>query len=170
MSLSKILVFLMAPVLLGGGPVRLLGERADGTTVSIPREGASRTLIGIAAGRKAGPSSEEWLGPVYLRFVAKHGLFAAAIDADVFFVPLFVGADKAAYEPTLRKFRKGAEPAIVDHVVFCKAEEGTLAALGIVDRDEPCFLVLDAAGNVTYTVSGPFSEEKLDALESALLE
>jgi hypothetical protein len=127
-------------------------------------------LLGIAAGRKAGPVCEEWYEPVYLRFVAKHGLFASAIEADVLFVPLFVGADKAAYEPTLRRFRKGAEPAIVDHVVFCKAEEGMLEELGITDRDQPWFLVLDAAGKVVHRTSGRFTDEKLDALESALLE
>ncbi|MBK7483042.1 MAG: hypothetical protein IPI72_09915 [Flavobacteriales bacterium] len=38
-------------------------------------------------------------------------------EAEVYFVPLFVGVNKAAYEPSMKKFRKSAEPAIVDRMV-----------------------------------------------------
>ena len=70
----------------------------------------------MAYGQKAQPLLEDWYEPAYLRFVAKHGLFAGLYDVRVFFVPLFVGANKAAYEPSLAKFRRSASPEVVDLV------------------------------------------------------
>ena len=41
-------------------------------------------------------------------------------------MPLFVGANKAAYGATLKKFRKSATPEVVDHVVFYKDASAAL--------------------------------------------
>lgn len=150
----------------------LQGETANGVTVTLPVKTSSKfTIIGLAYGQKASPLLEEWYGPAYLRFVAKHGLFASAYEADVYFVPLFVGANKAAYEPSLRKFRKSAEPEIVDHVLFSKDDlEPLQEALDLDNKDIPYFFVLDSSGRVIHRTHGTFSDEKLEAMEEIMLQ
>ncbi len=148
------------------------GETAQGNAVTLPLSTAKEyTLVGMAYSQKAQPMLEEWFEPAYLRFIAKHGLFAGAYDVDVFFVPLFVGLNKAAYEPSIKKFRKSAEPEIVDHVVFSKAELDPLkTALGMTDKDIPYFFLLDRQGRIVHRTQGAFTDEKLEAIEDILLQ
>lgn len=149
----------------------LEGETAEGATITLPLKSAKEyTLIGIAYSQKAQPMLEEWYEPAYLRFIAKHGLFAGAYDVDLFFVPLFVGVNKVAYEPSMKKFRKSAAPEVVDHVVFSKAELDPLkAALDMNEKDMPYFFVLDREGRIVYRTQGAFGEDKLEAIEEVLL-
>jgi hypothetical protein len=113
---------------------------------------------------------EAWYEPAYLRFVAKHGLFANAYRTELYFVPLFTGANKAAYEPSLKRFRKSATPETADRVVFVKTElELVRDALGLHDKDIPYFFVVDAQGRIVHREQGAFTEDKLDAIEEALM-
>ncbi|MBL7945438.1 MAG: hypothetical protein JNN32_05195 [Flavobacteriales bacterium] len=149
----------------------LSGETAAGTTITLPTKGKPWTVIGLAYSQKASPLLEEWYEPAYLRFIAKHGLLAGSYEADVFFVPLFVGVNKAAYEGSLNKFRKSADPEIVDHVLFSKADIDPLkASLGLNDKDIPYFFVLDAEGRIVHREQGAFTEEKLESIEEVLLD
>lgn len=150
----------------------LTGETADGKTVTLPStDGAEFTLIGIAYSQKASPMLEEWYEPAYLRFIAKHGLMAGAYNAQVYFVPLFVGVNKTAYEPSMKKFRKSADPEIVDHVLFSKDElEPLKTALDMTEKDIPYFFVLDAQGRIIHRVKGAFSDDKLEAMEEVMLD
>jgi len=149
----------------------LQGETAEGRGISLPLANPKGyTLIGIAYSQKAQPMLEEWYEPAYLRFIAKHGLFAGAYEVDLYFVPLFVGVNKVAYEPSMKKFRKSAAPEVVDHVVFSKAEPDPLkATLGMADKDIPYFFVLDGEGRIMHRTEGAFTEDKLEAIEDILL-
>lgn len=149
----------------------LQGETPGGRAVTLPPASPKGyTIIGLAYSQKAQPALEEWFEPAYLRFVARHGLFAGTYRCDVFFVPLFTGLNKAAYEPSMRKFRKGASPEIVDHVVFSKADIDPLKAeLGLAEKDVPYFFVLDREGRIVHRAQGGFTEEKLEAMEEVLL-
>lgn len=150
---------------------QLSGETADGRAVRIPGlSGGGHTVIGIAYGKKAQPLLEEWYEPAYLRFVARHGLFASAHDAQVYFVPLFVGLNKAAYEPSLKRFRKSASPEIVDHVVFSREDLDRAGSLGMKDPTIPYFFVVNGEGRIVHRTQGAYTPEKLDALEEVLLE
>jgi hypothetical protein len=149
----------------------LSGETATGASVTLPTKGKPWTVIGLAYSQKASPLLEEWYEPAYLRFIAKHGLMAGSYEADVFFVPLFVGVNKAAYEGSLNKFRKSADPEIVDHVLFSKADiEPLKEALGLNDKDIPYFFVLDGEGRIVHREQGAFTDEKLESIEEVLLD
>ncbi len=124
----------------------------------------------MAYSQKAQPMLEDWFEPAYLRFVRGHGLFAGQYDAAVYFVPLFVGVNKGAYEPSIKKFRKTATPEIVDLVLFSKAEADPLkTALGMTDKDIPYFFVLDRHRRIVHRTQGAFTEDKLEAIEDILL-
>lgn len=151
---------------------KLTGETASGTVINLPAPKAKAwTLVGIAYSQKASPMLEEWYGPAYLRFIAKHGLMAGSYEADLYFVPLFVGLNKAGYEPSMKKFRKSAEPEIVGHVLFCKDELDPLkAALDMDEKDIPYFFVLNSEGKIVHRTKGAFTEEKLEAIEEVMME
>ncbi len=148
------------------------GENLKGGTVSLPAtSGAPHTLVALAYGQKAGPLLEDWFEPLYLRFVAKHGLFAQAMNVDVHFVPLFVGANKAAYEPTLKKFRKTAAPELLDRILFVRTElEAVQGPLGLKDKDVPYFFILDQNGTIIHRSQGAYSDAKLEAMEELLMQ
>lgn len=150
----------------------LVGETANGAATELPNSaGAKWTLIGIAYSQKASPVLEEWYEPAYLRFVAKHGLFAGEYDVDVYFVPLFAGLNKAAYEPSMKKFRKSASPEIIDHVLFSKADLDPLKeALEMNEKDTPYFFLVDRSGHIVHRTQGSFTEEKLEAIEDLLMD
>lgn len=150
----------------------LFGETAQGASIELPNPGGAKwTLIGIAYSQKASPVLEEWYEPAYLRFVAKHGLFAGEYDVDVYFVPLFTGLNKAAYEPSMKKFRKSASPEIIDHVLFSKADLDPLkSALEMNDKDTPYFFLVDRSGRIVYRTEGRFSDDKLEAIEDLLMD
>jgi len=150
----------------------LSGETATGRTVELPNsKGAKWTLVGIAYSQKASPVLEEWYEPAYLRFVAKHGLFAGSYDVDVYFVPLFVGVNKAAYEPSMKKFRKSASPEVLELVLFSKEDLDPLKeALDMSEKDTPYFFLINAAGKVVHRTKGAFTDEKLEAIEDILMD
>lgn len=150
----------------------LAGETAKGVAIELPRTGGAKwTLVGIAYSQKASPILEEWYEPAYLRFVAKHGLFAGSYDVDVFFVPLFAGLNKATYEPSMKKFRKSASPEIIDHVLFSKSElEPLKNALGMNEKDVPYFFLVDRSGHIVYRTEGRFTDDKLEAIEDLLMD
>ncbi|MFN3875957.1 MAG: TlpA family protein disulfide reductase, partial [Flavobacteriales bacterium] len=126
-------------------------------------------IIGLAVSPKAKADLEGWYEPAYLRFVARHGLFAKTHRAEAWFVPLFTGLNKAAYEPSLRRFRRSAAPEAAQRVVFAKADLDELrAALGIGDETVPYFFVVDPQGRIVHRVSGKHTDDKLDALEEVL--
>jgi hypothetical protein len=150
----------------------LEGETLRGERVSLPASGgAPHTLIALAYGQKAGPQLEDWFEPLYLRFVAKYGLFAQAAQVDVHFVPLFVGTNKAAYEPTLKKFRKSAAPELLDRILFVRTElEHVQGPLGLKDKDVPYFFILDRSGTIIHRTQGAYSDGKLEAMEEVLFQ
>lgn len=149
----------------------LSGETATGASITLPVKGKEWTVIGMAYGQKAGPLLEDWYEPAYLRFIAKHGLMAGSYDADVYFVPLFVGMNKAAYEPSMKKFKKSADPEIVNHVLFVKTDiEPLRESLGLHEKDVPYFFVLDKEGRIVHREQGGYTDSKLESIEEVLLD
>lgn len=150
----------------------LTGETATGKSIVLPNsQGAKWTLVGIAYSQKASPVLEQWYEPAYLRFVAKHGLFAGDYDVDVYFVPLFVGVNKAAYEPSMKKFRKSASPEVLELVLFSKEDLDPLKdALDMSEKDTPYFFLIDASGKVVHRTKGAYTDDKLEAIENLLMD
>ena len=151
---------------------QLTGETANGTKISLPSaKPKAWTLVGIAYSQKASPMLEEWYGPAYLRFIAKHGLMTGAYEADVYFVPLFVGLNQAVYGSSMKQFLRNAEPEIVGHVIFSRDElEPLKAALEMDEKDIPYFFVLNSEGRIVHRTKGAFTDEKLEAIEEVMME
>lgn len=147
------------------------GEAATGGKVVLPRvDGQAWSVVAVICDKRAQAELEKWFAPAYNRFVMKSGLFAASYRADLFLLPIYTGLDKAAYGPSMKALRKNVDADIAGHVVFFKDDAGpVLKALGIEDRRRPYFFTVDPAGRIVHRESGPFTVEKLDALEAPML-
>lgn len=148
------------------------GETPNGEKVVLPDDGKGKmTVVGLAYSKKAESALEAWYEPAYLRFVKKHGLFAGTYDANLYFIPMFVGANKAAYGPSMKKIQKSAEPDVLDHIVFFKGELSEYQnSLGLKDKSKPYFFVLNEKGQIVHSASGGYSEDKLEVIEELLME
>ncbi len=146
------------------------GETTGNKTVNIPTDTKGNyTFICFATSTKAQQDLEGWLEPVYNKFIAKTGLMDEFYNVNVFFIPVFRGADAAMIETMKRRFNTTAQEDIKEHVLFCKGElPEVTAALNIRDDHIPYFFLLDTAGNIVYRTSGVFSEEKFDALDDMI--
>jgi hypothetical protein len=170
-SITTILVTVVAFASQGQQFPTITGETVNGTSITLPTaSGKQYTIIGLAYSPKASEALESWLEPAYMRFVAQYGLFAGEYDVDLFFVPVFVGLNRTAYEPTIKKFRKSATPEVEEKVVFSKDDmEPIREALGLKEKDIPYFFVLDRSGKILHRDQGAFTEEKLEAIEEVLM-
>lgn len=150
----------------------LHGETTEGKSVTLPAAVADGfTIVAVAYGKKAEPLLEKWYAPAYARFVAKHGLFAGSYNAELYLVPIFIGLNKSAYAPTMARLRKEVDADIARRVLFVKdGGRELIEALDMKDKDVPYFFVLDKDGRILKSLSGPFSVDRLDALEAPMLE
>ena len=149
----------------------VVAETSAGGTLTLPLSTAEGyTIVAVAFGKKAEPLLEDWYAPAYSRFVAKSGLFASDYHVDLFLMPLFVGANRAAYGTTMNRLRKEVDPEIAQRVVFVKGDaRGLIDRLGLADKDVPYFFLLDKQGHIRARVQGAYTVERLEALEAPML-
>lgn len=144
-----------------------IGSTAEDKSLSIPEVSKGKyALICFASSKKAQADLESWLNPVYNRYIAKTGFMDDMFDVDVFFVPIFGGAEGTMQATIKRRFIETAQKDVWPHLVF--AEKGlkeTLAPLKMDNESVPYFFFLDKDGKIVYRTSGAFSEEKFDAID-----
>lgn len=169
---SLLLILVLATVGLRAQQVfpELAGETPTAKQIKLPKDAKGKyTILCLAYDRSANDALTQWMEPAYLRFVAKHGLFAADHDVNIWFVPMFTGMDKAAYGPVMKKFQKSEDPEVLDHVLFFKGDiDLYVRELSMSDKSLPYIFVLDDQGRIVHSTSGAFSDDKLDALEEIL--
>ena len=143
------------------------GSTAEDKVLTIPEVSKGKyALICFASSKKAQADLESWLNPVYNRYIAKTGFMDDMFDVDVFFVPIFSGAEGTMQATIKRRFIETAQKDVWPHLVF--AEKGlkeTLAPLKMDNESVPYFFFLDKDGKIVYRTSGAFSEEKFDAID-----
>ncbi len=154
----------------------LKAETIQGKKIQLPAAGKGKfTLLGLAFSNKSDQALQSWFEPVYTRFMADRsnaGLFADfAYDVNVYFVPMFTGANKVAAGPARQKMLKGLDAELHKHVLLYVGElEPYQQQLGMQQKDEPYFFVLDEQGQIVYATSGSYSEQKMDEVEEILSE
>lgn len=148
----------------------LSAEDLNGQEVMLPKSTtASHTLIGMATTKKAEEALRTWQNPVYQKFVVKSGMMDQMFDVDVYFVPVFTGAAKAAKGQVVKKLKENNEPLVADHLLIYSGEKERLDRLGMEDRKKPYFYLVDANGEVVWRGEGSFKSKYLDEIESILV-
>jgi len=143
------------------------GTTAENKNISIPRDSNGRyALICFASSRKAQADLETWLDPVYNRYIARTGFMDDMFDVDVFFIPVFSGAEGSMQESVRKKFIETAQHDLWPHLVFCdKGLKEILKPLNMTRDELPYFFFLDKTGKIVYRTSGAFTEDKFDAID-----
>ena len=125
-----------------------------------------RQLLCFAASNKSQADLETWLEPVYNHYIAKTGIMDAAYDVNVFFVPVFKGANAAMKSTLKQKFRENAQQDLWPHILFCENDLSAVqSALNMTKDNVPYFFLLDKSGQIVYRTSGAYTEEKFDAMD-----
>lgn len=148
-------------------------ETVEDKKVSLPGDVKGKyTLIGLAYSKKSEDQLNTWFSPVFSKFIQKSGgglMAGLTYDVNVYFVPMFTGVNAAATGTAKRKAIKNVDPQLFPYLLFYKGElKPYKEALDFEKRDIPYFFVLDPAGKIVHATSGPYSEDKMDAVEEVI--
>ncbi len=144
-------------------------EDLEGNEVNLPEVFQKEyALVGLARSKKAEDDLRSWQKPVYNKFVAKTGMMDAMFDVDVFFIPVFTGASKAAKGKVVKKLKENNEPLVRDHLLVFSGSSDPLDDLGMNDKKQPYFFLIDEAGKVVWSAQGKYRQKHIDALEAVL--
>lgn len=166
--------FAAAQAQVGQAFPELSAETIKGKKVRLPAAGKGKfTLLGLAFSNKSDQALQSWFSPVYTRFMADRsnaGIFADfAYDVNVFFVPMFTGANKMAAGPARQKMLRELDTDLHKHVLLYVGELAPYQQqLSMLRQDEPYFFVLNEQGTIVYATSGAYSEQKMDEVEEIL--
>jgi hypothetical protein len=153
----------------------LKGENLDGKIITIPNDTKGKySLIGLASSQKAQDDLKTWLQPIYETFIAKSSkpsLFEDTYDVHLYLVLMFTGSNEGMIGPAKKKMQQELDPELKPHVLMYKGDVTTYKQeLQMTDKDKPYFFLLDEQGNVVHTISGAYSEAKMEKLEEFLSE
>lgn len=141
-------------------------ETLTNKMVTIPEHTNGKySLISLAYSKKSEGYLSTWFQPIYQHFIYKSeqpSLFSIDYDINVYFVPMFTGAKRPAYQKVMKKVQKTVDPKLQPHVLFYK---GTIneykKSLNFQGKDVPYFFLLDPEGKIVYTTAGKYGERKM---------
>ncbi|HNP48861.1 MAG TPA: hypothetical protein PKL85_08485 [Bacteroidia bacterium] len=146
------------------------GMTAENKSVNVPASVMGKyTLLCFAASSKAQTDLESWLEPVYNHFIAKTGIMDGAYDVNVYFIPVFKGANVATKSTLKQKFRENAQQDLWPHILFCENDLSDVQEKLSMTKDNiPYFFLLDKQGKVIYKTNGAYTDEKYDELDEKI--
>lgn len=153
---------------------QIKGETVTDKKIRVPDDTQGKyTLIGMAFSRKSDEELQSWFQPVYTRFLQdadNAGLFADfAYDVNVYFIPMFSGLKKAAAGSAKKKALNKVDAGLQPHILFYVGEVRSYRdALGLDEKDQPYFFVLDKQGKIVYATEGAYTSSKMEEVEEIL--
>ena len=146
------------------------GETISNKKVNIPGDLKGKySLLCFASSQKAQADLESWLEPVYLKFIAKTGLMDDMYDINIFFIPVLTGTNISFATSMKNKFKENTQEDMQSHVLLCRENgKDVLESLNMQKSDVPYFLLLDKETKIIYRTSGPYTEEKFDAIDELI--
>ncbi len=144
-------------------------EMISGQTVELPSHLLGKySLIGVGTSKKAEEDLRTWQTPIYNKFIAKTGLMDEMYDVNVCFLPLFTGASQAAKGKVIKKLKENNEALVINNVYVYAGSRDPFKGIGIDDKSEPYFLLLDANGKIVWYAEGSFRQKYFEEIESIL--
>jgi hypothetical protein len=144
------------------------GKTLDDKPISLPIKNNKKTIVGIAYGRAAEGDLKKWLNPLYSTFIEKPDNknfdVAAIYDVNFVFVPVIAGLKNV-----IEDFKKGTDKEFWPYIMDMESSDMQRIEreLKAADRKTAYFYVLDTNGKIIEMVSGAFSDDKMDKLETA---
>ena len=145
------------------------GKTLNDKYIGLPIKNNKSTVVGIAYNRAAEEELKKWLNPLYNTFITKPGEnktfdVAEIYDVNFVFIPMIAGFKKVAED-----FKNSTDKEFWPYIMDTEKTDikGLKEKLGVKDDKIPYFYVLDKSGKILESVSGKFTEEKMDKLEEA---
>lgn len=163
-------VALLFCLTLSGSFPSISGKTLNEKEITIPDDTSDKvTLVGMAYSKKAEGTLKSWFMPLYDKFVLRRGIFDKQYDINLYFIPMFTGLKKSAYEKTFKNLKESNRKTLFDNIVFYKGDlEPYKSKLGLKEKDKAYLFLLDTEGNIIHKAEGKFTEGKLEALEEAI--
>ncbi len=151
------------------------GESLTNEFINIPDDLAGKyTIIGLAYSKKAEEYLKSWFRPAYYQFLYKPeepSVFQSTYDIHLYFVPMFTGAKRPAYQGVMKKVKKTVDPKLHPYVLFYKGElKKYKEDLNFEGKHLPYFYVLDPEGTIIYSTSGRYTEAKMQEIVDIIEE
>lgn len=168
-ALSFVLTVVKAQV---GKPFPIIETvKISGEVVSLPdRIGEGYSLIGMGRSKRAEDALRTWEAPVYNKFIAKTGLMDDMYDVEIYFLPIFTGASRAAKGKIMEKLRENNEAVVLDHVYIYAGNSEPFDSIALDDKTEPCFVLVNSNGKIVWSAKGAFRQKYLDEIEAILID
>lgn len=138
----------------------LNGELLNNESIELPKDCVGKySLIGLAHSQKAEEELRTWYDPSIDKFILKRGMFDSEYDVNIYFIPMFHGVKKMAYDKSFKKIKQLTDERLYKHVIFYKGEiKNYKEVLDIDQKDRPVFFLLDPEGNILKRFEGRFRE------------
>ena len=145
----------------------MTGTSLDGKTINLPLDAHGKfALIGMVRSMKAEQDMISWIQPVYTS-LAGDGFF----QVKMYFIPMTGGIEGTSVETVKRKLKEAMDSSLYKFVfVYTGPIQEYVSKLGMKDKDLPYLFVVDPRGKVTYTESGKYTSQKLEAITDKLAE
>lgn len=130
------------------------------------------SIIGLAYSKASEDDLKTWFEPAYNQFIykpEKPSIFDFSYDVYCYFVPMFTGAKRPAYQKVMNKLQKTIDKRLLPHVLFYKGSiKEYKESLGFKGRDVPYFFVLNPEGKIVYATSGKYTKTKMQEVVEAV--
>ncbi len=143
--------------------------------VNIPKDLSNKhSVVGLAYSKKSEDFLKTWFEPAYNHFIykpEKPSVFNITYDVNCYFIPMFTGAKRPAYQKVMKKMKKTIDKRLQPNVLFYKGQlKEYKKSLNFEGKDVPYFFVLDPKGKIVYATSGRYTERKMQEIIDALDE
>jgi hypothetical protein len=121
-------------------------------------------LVAVASSMKAEEDLIGWIDPV-----SKTLMGNMMFQVDMYFIPMTGGIKGVSNDVVKRKLKESMDSSLYNYVLLYTGPiEQYVKELNMRDRDLPYFYVINPRGEITYTTSGKYTEDKLDEIVDKL--
>ncbi len=148
-------------------------ESLTNVIINIPSELSEKfSIVGLAYSKKSEDDLKSWFEPMYNQFIhkpEKPSVFDFTYDVHCYFIPMFTGAKRPAYQKVMKKLQKTIDKRLLPYVLFYKGPlKEYKRALNFQGRDLPYFFVLNPDGQIVYSTSGKYTKGKMQEIVEAV--
>ena len=150
-------------------------ETLTNKSMTIPNDLSDKfSIVGLAYSKASEADLKTWFDPAYNQFIykpEKPSVFDVSYDVHCYFVPMFSGAKRPAYQKVMKKMQKTVDTRLQPHVMFYKGQiKEYKKALNFKGRDVPYFFVINPEGKIVYATSGRYTQQKMQEIVNAVDE
>jgi hypothetical protein len=174
MKLLTLIYCALAPVVAmaqtGAAFPPITGMTLEDKEITIPTDTQNKiTIVGMAYSKKSEDILRGWYEPMFNKFVLKRGIMDHLYDVNFFFIPMYTGGKKLAYDASIKQMKESNRKDLFPYLLFYKGELSPYTeVLKMEEKELPYLFIIDENGKIIYHTKGLFSEKKMEEIEAVL--